>query len=335
MNVRACAWWFMNHLQYLTNMKMQKPKLGQLHSPYEPSFRWRRATSSDVEKFLRYLLNPQQILMLANTHYQFIPLNHWICSIVQFILIVRHIGVPLSIISITGWWLGHPSEKYDFVNWDDEIPNISGKMPKMATKPAARLILGLILAYSWWLKPRSLISGDLVKKTMGVATWIYAILLIACGLDLTSYMIYIYIYGRTWGRLFFPHLLGEGCKILRQLPLLLLFSSFSSLPSAGPSTPSVRCRTSTTTIHAQCSLPDLNHDHPPPVFAAAPQPQPATPSVRCRTSTTTSHAQCSLPDLNHDHPRPVFAAGPQPRPSTPSVRCRTSTAGENAKRYTS
>ena len=25
---------------------------------------------------------------------------------------------------ITGWWLGHPSEKSDFVNWDDEIPNI-------------------------------------------------------------------------------------------------------------------------------------------------------------------------------------------------------------------
>ena len=23
----------------------------------------------------------------------------------------------------------NPSEKYDFVNWDDDIPNISGKMP--------------------------------------------------------------------------------------------------------------------------------------------------------------------------------------------------------------
>ena len=21
----------------------------------------------------------------------------------------------------SGWWLGHPSEKYDFVNWDDDI----------------------------------------------------------------------------------------------------------------------------------------------------------------------------------------------------------------------
>ena len=28
----------------------------------------------------------------------------------------------------TGWWLGHPSEEYDFVNWDDEQPNISVKI---------------------------------------------------------------------------------------------------------------------------------------------------------------------------------------------------------------
>jgi hypothetical protein len=25
---------------------------------------------------------------------------------------------------MTGWWLSHPSEKYDFVSWDYEIPNI-------------------------------------------------------------------------------------------------------------------------------------------------------------------------------------------------------------------
>ena len=25
---------------------------------------------------------------------------------------------------LAGWWLGHPSEKYELVNWDDEIPNI-------------------------------------------------------------------------------------------------------------------------------------------------------------------------------------------------------------------
>ena len=138
---------------------------------------------------------------------------------------------------------------------------------------------------------------------------------------------------RTWLVVWniFPHLPGEGCWILCQLPLLLLLFR--------------RLRTSTTTIHAQCSLPDLNHDEPRPVFAAGPQPRPATssvrcrtstttihtPSVRCRTSTTTSHAQCSLPDLNHDQPRPVFAAGPQPRPATPSVRCRTSTTTSHAQ----
>ena len=43
----------------------------------------------------------------------------------------------------TGWvsgrWLyTHPSEKYEFVNWDDEIPNISGKIKLMATKPPTR-----------------------------------------------------------------------------------------------------------------------------------------------------------------------------------------------------
>ena len=62
-------------------------------------------------------------------------------------------------------------------------------------------------------------------------------------------------------------------------------------------------------------LPDLNHDHPRPVFLAGPQPRPSPP---CRTWTTTIHAQCSLPDLNHDHP-------------LPSVPCRTSTASIQAK----
>ena len=118
----------------------------------------------------------------------------------------------------------------------------------------------------------------------------------------------------------------------RPPPLVVLLLSLSSSSRCPPRPPaqlrlaihSVRCRTSTTTIHAQCSLPDLNHDHPRPVFPAGPQPRPSTPSVPCRTSTTTIPAQCSLPDLNHDHPRPVFPAGPQPPVSTPSVPCRAS-----------
>ena len=142
---------------------------------------------------------------------------------------------------------------------------------------------------------------------------------------------------------------------------------------AGPQprvfTPSVPCRTSTASIHAKCSLPDLyatidakcsvpdlNREYSCQVFPAGPQPRVSTPSVSCRTSTATIqssvpcrtstatiHAQCSLPDLNREYPRlvfpagpqprprPMFPAGPQPRPSTPSVPCRTSTATISAK----
>ena len=118
----------------------------------------------------------------------------------------------------------------------------------------------------------------------------------------------------------------------RPPPLVVLLLSLSSSSRCPPRPPaqlrlaiySVRCRTSTTTIHAQCSLSDLNHDHPRPVFPAGPQPRPSTPSVPCRTSTasihakcslpepstTTIHAQCSLPDLNREYPRQVFPAGP-------------------------
>jgi len=31
----------------------------------------------------------------------------------------------------TGWWLTYPSEKYDFVSWDDDIPNMMGKIIQM------------------------------------------------------------------------------------------------------------------------------------------------------------------------------------------------------------
>ena len=126
-----------------------------------------------------------------------------------------------------------------------------------------------------------------------------------------------------------------SCLLLSSSPPLLLSSSppllssprlLSSPPPPAqprPSTHSVLCRTSTTTIHssvpcrtstttisAQCSLPDLNHDHPRSVFPAGPQPRVSTPSVPCRTSTTTIHAQCSLPDLNREYPCQVFPAGP-------------------------
>ena len=80
--------------------------------------------------------------------------------------------------------------------------------------------------------------------------------------------------------------------------------------SVACSSPPLLSSCSTATLDAQCSLSDLNHDHPRPVFPAGPQPRPSPPSVPCRTSTTTIHAQCSLPDLNREYPRQVFPAGP-------------------------
>ena len=97
--------------------------------------------------------------------------------------------------------------------------------------------------------------------------------------------------------------------------LLLLPPPASSCLLPPPRPPCRPCRPRrprpTATRDPQCSLPDLNHDHPRPVFPAGPQPRPATPSVPCRTSTTTSHAQCSLPDLICEYPCQVFPAGPQ------------------------
>ena len=78
---------------------------------------------------------------------------------------------------------------------------------------------------------------------------------------------------------------------------LLLLSSPLLISSPPPRRPPRRPPRPTATRDPQCSLSDLNHDHPRPVFPAGPQPRPCPPSVPCRTSTTTIPAQCSLPDL--------------------------------------
>ena len=31
----------------------------------------------------------------------------------------------MDILTYTGWWYTYPSEKYEFVSWDDDIPNIN------------------------------------------------------------------------------------------------------------------------------------------------------------------------------------------------------------------
>ena len=55
---------------------------------------------------------------------------------------VRSCRIENSKNTQTGWWLGHPSEKYDFVNWDDQKPNINGKITLMATKPPSSYLFG-------------------------------------------------------------------------------------------------------------------------------------------------------------------------------------------------
>ena len=115
-----------------------------------------------------------------------------------------------------------------------------------------------------------------------------------------------------------------------QVRVVRFYISCLLLPSASPSAcrllprpPPPRPPRPTATRDPQCSLSDLNHDHPcsvfpagpqprpsTSVFPAGPQPRPSTHSVPCRASTTTIPAQCSLPDLNREYPRQVFPAGP-------------------------
>jgi len=33
-------------------------------------------------------------------------------------------GRYIELVRLSGWWLTYSSEKYEFVSWDDEIPNI-------------------------------------------------------------------------------------------------------------------------------------------------------------------------------------------------------------------
>ena len=46
-------------------------------------------------------------------------------------------------ITVTGWWYTYPSEKYEFVSWDDDIPNWmeSQKIPWFQSPPARSTII--------------------------------------------------------------------------------------------------------------------------------------------------------------------------------------------------
>jgi hypothetical protein len=43
--------------------------------------------------------------------------------------------------SSTGWWLTYPSENYEFVSWDDDIPNAWKVIKFHGSKPPTRLNL--------------------------------------------------------------------------------------------------------------------------------------------------------------------------------------------------
>ena len=45
-----------------------------------------------------------------------------------------------------GWWLGHPSEKYEVVNWDDEIPNM---WENKKWQPNHQPVFGFLVVPCW------------------------------------------------------------------------------------------------------------------------------------------------------------------------------------------
>ena len=82
---------------------------------------------------------------LTNIPWEFIWGNHG-SSLADF-GDTNHIGLILS--SISGWWYTYPSEKYEFVSWDYEIPNIwKNRKNRKCSKPPTRYGLSWIMGNS-------------------------------------------------------------------------------------------------------------------------------------------------------------------------------------------
>ena len=63
------------------------------------------------------------------------------------------------------WWLGHPSEKYEFVNWDDEInPILMGNMKKWQPNHQPVLYVGFYDFKPW---PKTLSAGGSTGGLLG------------------------------------------------------------------------------------------------------------------------------------------------------------------------
>ena len=64
---------------------------------------------------LYHIIISLSLLSLYICHYYYI-----VIIITQPLITIK----PQSLTTITGWWYTYPSEKHEFVSWDDEIPNI-------------------------------------------------------------------------------------------------------------------------------------------------------------------------------------------------------------------
>ena len=53
-------------------------------------------------------------------------------------LLNRQCKIPMISAFISGWWYTYPSEKYEFVSWDDDIPNIWKVIKFHGSKPPTR-----------------------------------------------------------------------------------------------------------------------------------------------------------------------------------------------------
>ena len=60
---------------------------------------------------------------------------------------------------LSGWWLGHPSEKYEFVNWDDHYQYM-GKWPKWQPNHQPVILFSVGIPGSDWMElPTTYLKG--------------------------------------------------------------------------------------------------------------------------------------------------------------------------------
>ena len=62
----------------------------------------------------------------------------------------QHLPIRFHLTYSSGWWLAHPSEKYEFVNWDDNRnPIVMGKFKKWQPNHQPAIIYTQIPVHHW------------------------------------------------------------------------------------------------------------------------------------------------------------------------------------------